>query len=271
MSGLTLSKRFSRSGERRRSETSVGCRSSSTGSRSRISGSVLTEKVFSRASVSFVSVRNVGKIRIESARCSRRRDSSSKSSVLRTVSSVSAPSSAVSSSNVLPVFFTRSRSAARRSPSTSTTPCAFSTKTGRLPSASDRSRPRPAPACAALAIHCWNVLRVFLSKIENSSSNSTACATWPSRSRAPSLMSGAPGLPVVTSTYVSPSSVFWRRIARASAFIGAYFESSSIVASVLLPSGASCFFTTRPIRTPAVRTSAWSASVGASVNATCTR
>ena len=84
-------------------------------------------------------------------------------------------------------------------------------------------------------------------------------------------MSRAPRLPVVTSTYVSPSSVFWRRIARASAFIGAYFASSSIVVSSLPPPGASSFLTTLPIRTPAVRTSAWSASVAASVKATCTR
>ena len=74
MSGSRLSKRFSRSGDRRRSEASVGCRSSSTGSRSRISGSVLTENVRTRASVAFVSSRNVGRIRIESASASRRSD-----------------------------------------------------------------------------------------------------------------------------------------------------------------------------------------------------
>ena len=114
-------------------------------------------------------------------------------------------------------------------------------------------------------------MRVSSSKIENSSSNSTAARTRPSGRRAPSARSRAPRLPVVTSTYVSPSSVFWRRIARASDFIGAYFESSSIVVSSLPPPGASSFLTTLPIFTPAVRTSAWSASVAASVNATCTR
>ena len=71
-----------------------------------------------------------------------------------------------------------------------------------------------------------------------------------------------PGLlPAVSSMYVSPSSVFWRRIARASELIGANCGSISIVACVVswpftrLPSGASWIDLTVPTDTPPTRTS----------------
>ena len=158
-----FSKRFSRSGESRRSEASVGCRSSSTGSRSRISGSVLTANVRTRASVAFVSARNVGRIRIESASASRRSASSPKSSVLRCTNVASAllvgGELLERAPGVLDEVAQRRAAVvehARRRPR------APSANAGRLPSASLRSRPRPAPAFAALACHCRNALRVGL-------------------------------------------------------------------------------------------------------------
>ena len=74
----------------------------------------------------------------------------------------------------------------------------------------------------------------------------------------PSLLS-----PGVSSTYVSPSSVFERRIARESLGIGAYRSSSWIVASVVSP-GPSSSLTTLPTGTPEMRTSACWASCVAS-------
>ena len=69
-------------------------------------------------------------------------------------------------------------------------------------------------------------------------------------------MYGAFLVPGVSSTYVSPSSVFWRRIALASVCSGAKRGSSSIVAIVWLPLGSSFLKRTLPTDTPAVRTSA---------------
>ena len=65
---------------------------------------MLTANVRTRVSVAFVSSRNVGKILIESASASRRAESSPKSSSLRCTSVLSAPSSGVICSNVLPAF-----------------------------------------------------------------------------------------------------------------------------------------------------------------------
>jgi hypothetical protein len=88
------------------------------------------------------------------------------------------------------------------------------------------------------------------------SSSSTVGVTWALLSVPPSGIVGLPGLPGVSSTYVSPSSVFWRRIALAVLRTGANLGSSSIVASVRFPFGSSSLPRTLPTRTPATRTSA---------------
>ena len=95
-------------------------------------------------------------------------------------------------------------------------------------------------------------------------------ATRPSASRPPSG-SAFPPRPGASSTYVSPSSVFWRSIARVLAFSGANSRSSSIVASVRLRPWSASSSLILPTDTPAIRTSASVASVVASGNATCTR
>jgi hypothetical protein len=101
------------------------------------------------------------------------------------------------------------------------------------------------------------------------SSSSVVGWTLASGRRPPSGSFGASPEPGDSSTYVSPSSVLVRRIARASRASGAYFESSCSVASVRCPPCASA--TTLPTGTPEIRTSAWSASCVASGKRTCTR
>jgi hypothetical protein len=63
---------------------------------------------------------------------------------------------------------------------------------------------------------------------------------------------------------LSPSSVFWRRIARVSTGTGPYFGSNSISTSVTLPAGGSDSDWTLPTLTPPIRTSDCFASVTAS-------
>ena len=78
-------------------------------------------------------------------------------------------------------------------------------------------------------------------------------------------------MPGVSSTYVSPSSVFWRSIAFASAGSGLYLASSSSVTSErpVLASGSIAL--TLPTGTPEIRTSASVASCDASANDALTR
>jgi hypothetical protein len=87
---------------------------------------------------------------------------------------------------------------------------------------------------------------------------------------APSGRVGPFLFPGVSSTYVSPSRVFWRSIARVSAGIGAYWLSSSIEASAS-PSLPRLTDFTLPTETPEIRTSDSTASWVASSNGTVTR
>jgi hypothetical protein len=74
---------------------------------------------------------------------------------------------------------------------------------------------------ACSCIHVWNASRVGLSNVRRISSSCTVSDTWDSASVPSSCTAGALAEPGVSSTYVSPSSVFWRRIARASDGSGA--------------------------------------------------
>ncbi len=89
------------------------------------------------------------------------------------------------------------------------------------PSAALTSAPRPSVATASWSIHERNASRVGASNARKISSSSTVGATCPAGSRPPSGSFGADAEPGVSSTYVSPSSVFWRRIARVSLGTGA--------------------------------------------------
>ena len=100
------------------------------------------------------------------------------------------------------------------------------------------------------------------------SSSSTVGATCELRRKWPSGTVGLCGSPGVSSTKVSPSSVFWRRMARAVVWIGAYLRSISSVATVRLPFEYRSFWRTLPIVTPDSRTSASRPSWVASGNAT---
>ncbi len=102
------------------------------------------------------------------------------------------------------------------------------------------------------------------SKMRRISSSSTVGSTCEFTSVPPSASSPADGWPGVSSTKVSPSSVFWRRIARVSRGIGANFGSIFRITFVRLPALSSRFERTLPTVTPAIRTSAASASVVAS-------
>ena len=64
--------------------------------------------------------------------------------------------------------------------------------------------------------------------------------------------------------YVSPSSVFWRRIMRDARSIGAYSGLISISSSVLASPALSSLRFTLPTLTPATRTSASTGRVAAS-------
>jgi hypothetical protein len=103
------------------------------------------------------------------------------------------------------------------------------------------------------------------SKPRRTSSSSTVSATCVERSVPPSGTFGASGLPGVSSTKVSPSSVLRRSTARASVEIGAYLERISMVAFVR-PVSSRTSVTTLPTGTPLMRTSACSLSCVASLN-----
>ena len=113
-------------------------------------------------------------------------------------------------------------------------------------------------------------MRVSGSSESKISSSWTLSLTWASASRPPSGSFFAP-CPGVSSTYVSPSSVFCRSFATVSACSGANSRSSSIVATVRLRSPSTSSLRTLPTETPAIRTSASVASVVASGKATFTR
>ena len=86
----------------------------------------------------------------------------------------------------------------------------------RLPSASLRLRPCPEIDSACVCIQSWKSARVLGSNAPRISSSSTVSDTCEAGSDPSSGDCGAERLPGVSSTNVSPSSVFWRRIARAS-------------------------------------------------------
>ena len=166
------------------------------------------------------------------------------------------------------------------------------TKGPRLPNESLRSTPRPLIASAAFCCQRWNEVRVSSSRAlkissiwvassvrlipsvppsgivsTDSASASETLAAAPSETGAASV----PGsVPDVSSTKVSPSSVFCRRIARASSEIGANSGSISITASVVSfpltrwSGGARSICFTLPTETPPIRTSDSSASCVAS-------
>ena len=98
----------------------------------------------------------------------------------------------------------------------------FSANGARLPIASFSASPRPLKTRPWLISQRWNASRVFGSKARKMSSSWTVGATLPSPSVPPSRSFGPRFVPGVNSTYVSPSNVFWRRIARESRGIGAY-------------------------------------------------
>ena len=143
-------------------------------------------------------------------------------------------------------------------------------KPGSVPSASLKSRPRPSMPSARSCCQVRNCARVCGSRAWKISSSSTVGLTWPLGSRPPSgiVFCDAPG---VSSTYVSPSSDFWRSVAFVSVFSGANLRSISSVASVRLEPGSSVFLRSLPTETPATRTSASSPSCVASGKPTWTR
>ena len=133
------------------------------------------------------------------------------------------------------------------------------------------SRPCPSIATACVCIHSWNAARVFGSNVRRISSSSTVSEMLPSGSSPPSSSARAPSVPGVSSTYVSPSSVFCRRIACASEGSGAYFERSSIVTIERPVSVSGSIALTLPTGTPEIRTSASVASCDAWANDAVTR
>ena len=96
-------------------------------------------------------------------------------------------------------------------------------------------------------------------------------ATWPRGSVPPSGSFGPFADPGESSTYVSPSTDFWRRIARVSAGRGAYWLSISIVAFSSPVCLSSPTETTLPTLTPEIRTSDSAASCTACSNSTSNR
>ncbi len=110
------------------------------------------------------------------------------------------------------------------------------------------------PCCC---IQVWNAARVAGSKVERIWSSWTVGAIWAWGSDPPSRSLRALDDPGESSTYVSPSNVFWRRIARVSAGRGANCGSISITARVSPVCRSRRTLTTLPTSTPEIRTSAW--------------
>ena len=159
-----------------------------------------------------------------------------------------------SASNVTPVSRTSRRSASFwLSRIVSRLP--LSRRSGpAFPTTSLRSWSRPFSDSATPVTNVLKSRRVAGVNARITSSSSVVGWTRASASRPPSGIFGALREPGDSSTYVSPSSVFVRRIACALLASGAYFESSCSVASVRWPCCASP--TTLPTGTPEIRTSA---------------
>ena len=100
----------------------------------------------------------------------------------------------------------------------------------RLPKESLRSRPRPLTAIAEFCIQRWKALRVSLvERLEDLVDLGRVLGLGARQAGRRRAAVGASSVPPVSSMKVSPSSVFWRRIARVSEGIGANFGSISIV------------------------------------------
>jgi hypothetical protein len=163
----------------------------------------------------------VGRIRTVSASATSREAVAWSASLELLTRPRSAPSRSSIASSTVPPSATSRLSAPRRSSSTLNSRSPSTVKPATFPSESFRSRPRrPATARSTSRTQRPKNSRVGLSKAENTSSSSTVGSTWTSGSRPPSASSSRPR-PGASSMYVSPSSVFWRRISRASRRTGA--------------------------------------------------
>ena len=211
-----------RSGDSSSTPCRVGDSSRAAGRSWETSGSVRSAKSPSRSIVVRASRSKVGRARTASC-SSRLRDAVAENRrspfVIRPASWPSRSDRAV---NTSPVLRTRPRSAPDWERRISSSRFVSWAKGARLPSVALRSSPRPAVACAMDCSQVCRSARVRGSSARRISSSSTVGETRPAGSRPPSARKPAlrPS-PGVSSTYVSPRSVFWRSVARASRGSGA--------------------------------------------------
>ena len=231
ITGSRLRKNASRSGASARTSASVGLRSCATGRRSCTSGRVSVENSCRRASVAFDSSRNVGKMRIDSASASLRDAVASNTRLDDVISVRSCCSFSVSAANVTPVFLTSRWSA----PLLRVEHPQHVGPVGGEPGQRAERVVEVAPAArdALRQLLLPGAERRARGGVERVEDLVELHGVGDLRVRQPLALSGSvrAACPGVSSTYVSPSSVFWRSIACASACSGANSRSSSIVAT----------------------------------------
>ena len=179
------------------------------------------EKRWSRVSVARDSRRKVGRIRKVLARSALRRAVVWNTVFEAWISERSCPRRSERARKVSPPLRTSWRTARRWVSRMRSTRLADCSNGGSSPIAAERSAPRPRKASACCCIQTWNAWRVGWLNVRNISSRLTEGATLAAARLPPSGSGVELLLPGVSSTYVSPRSVFWRRIALVSVGIGA--------------------------------------------------
>jgi hypothetical protein len=203
---------------------SVGDSSRAAGRSWVMSGFASFANAVTRSVVSRLSRRKVGNTRKVSASCASRLAMASHVRFELRISSRSWPFRSVRAANTSPVSRIRPRVAVLCTRSTCRMSSVSSANGVRCASAALISAARPRAASPCWSNQVEKRWRVSGSKVRSTSSSSTVSATWPRGSCPPSGTTRSrpgPESPGDSYTYVSPSSVFCRRIARVSLGIGA--------------------------------------------------